>query len=70
MAEQLGPLERFVDSTYCFESEVCGGAVKVSFSKYLPWQAMNAAPTSRKRKRNNKVSPQTFQTTLVVAPPS
>jgi hypothetical protein len=33
--------EKFVDSTYYSESELCGGAVTVSFSKYLPWQAMN-----------------------------
>jgi hypothetical protein len=30
----------FVDSPYYSESELCGGAVTVSFSKYLPWQAM------------------------------
>jgi hypothetical protein len=27
-----------MDSTYYFESELCGDAVTVSFSKYLPWQ--------------------------------
>jgi hypothetical protein len=32
-----GPFERFVDSPYYSESELCGGAVTVSFSKYLPW---------------------------------
>jgi hypothetical protein len=34
------------------ESELCGGVVTVSSSKYLPWQAIpsyNAPPTSRKR---------------------
>jgi hypothetical protein len=36
-----GPFEKFVDSPYYSESELCGGAVKVSFSKYLPWQAMH-----------------------------
>jgi hypothetical protein len=30
------PFEKF----YYTESELCGGAVTVSFSKYLPWQAM------------------------------
>jgi hypothetical protein len=35
-----GPFERFVESPYYFESELCGGAVTVSFSKYHPWQAM------------------------------
>jgi hypothetical protein len=35
-----GPFEKLVDSTYYSESELCGGAVTVSFSKYLPWQAM------------------------------
>jgi hypothetical protein len=32
-----GPFEKFVDSPYYSESELCGGAVTVSFSKYLPW---------------------------------
>jgi hypothetical protein len=36
-----GPSEKFVDSPYYSESELCGGAVTVSFSKYLPWQAMH-----------------------------
>jgi hypothetical protein len=36
-----GQFEKFVDSTYYSESELCGGAVTVSFSKYLPWQAMH-----------------------------
>jgi hypothetical protein len=35
------PLAKFVDSPYYSESELCGGAVTVSFSKYLPWQAMH-----------------------------
>jgi hypothetical protein len=35
-----GPLEKFMDSPYYLESEICGGAVTVSFLKYLPWQAM------------------------------
>jgi hypothetical protein len=33
------PLAKFVDSPSYSESEFCGG-VLVSFSKYLPWQAM------------------------------
>jgi hypothetical protein len=37
----LGPFAKFVDSPYHSESELCGGAVTVSFSKYLPWQAMH-----------------------------
>jgi hypothetical protein len=37
----LGPFTKFVDSPYYSESEFCGGAVTVSFSKYLPWQAMH-----------------------------
>jgi hypothetical protein len=32
-----GPFAKFVDSPYYSESEVCGGAVTVSFSNYLPW---------------------------------
>jgi hypothetical protein len=42
---------KFVDTHYS-ESEFCNGAVTVSFSKYLPRQAMhfyNAPPNSRKR---------------------
>jgi hypothetical protein len=35
------PFEKFVDSPYYSESELYGGAVTVSFSKYLPWQAMH-----------------------------
>jgi hypothetical protein len=30
-----GPFAKFVDSPYYPESELCGGAVTVSFSKYL-----------------------------------
>jgi hypothetical protein len=35
------PFEKFVDSPYYSEPELCGGAVTASFSKYLPWQAMH-----------------------------
>jgi hypothetical protein len=31
-----GPFAKFVDSSYYSESELCGGAMTVSFSKYLP----------------------------------
>jgi hypothetical protein len=36
-----GSFAKFVDSPYYSESEFCGDAVTVSFSKYLPWQAMH-----------------------------
>jgi hypothetical protein len=36
-----GSFEKFVNSTYYSESELRGGAVTVSFSKYLSWQAMH-----------------------------
>jgi hypothetical protein len=36
-----GPLEKFVDSPYCYELELCRSAVTVSFSKYFPWQVMH-----------------------------
>jgi hypothetical protein len=36
-----GPFANFVDSPFYSESELCGGAVTVSFSKYLPWQTMH-----------------------------
>jgi hypothetical protein len=35
------PFEKFVDSTYYSESELCGDVVTVCFLKYLPWQAMH-----------------------------
>jgi hypothetical protein len=41
MAEQRGSFENFVDSLYYLDLELCGGAVTVSFSNYLPWQAMH-----------------------------
>jgi hypothetical protein len=34
-----GPFAKFVDSPFKSESELCGGAMTVSCSKYLPWQA-------------------------------
>jgi hypothetical protein len=37
----LGPFAEFVDSPSYSQSELCGGAVTVSFSKYLPWQAIH-----------------------------
>jgi hypothetical protein len=39
--ELQGPFEKFMDSPYYSDTELCGGAVTVSFSKYLPWQAMH-----------------------------
>jgi hypothetical protein len=33
------PFEKFVDSRYYSEFELCGGAVTVSFSKHFPWEA-------------------------------
>jgi hypothetical protein len=36
MAEQRGHLEKFVDSPYYSESELCGGVVKVSFFEVPP----------------------------------
>jgi hypothetical protein len=41
-----GPFAKFVDSPYYSESELCGGAVTVSFSKYLPWQEMHSLQRS------------------------
>jgi hypothetical protein len=41
MAEQQGLFGKLVDSLYYSELELYGGAVTVSFSKYLPWQAMH-----------------------------
>jgi hypothetical protein len=43
MTEQLrGPFEKWgEDSPYYSKLEICGGAVTVSFSKYLPCQAMH-----------------------------
>jgi hypothetical protein len=39
--EVRGQFEKFVDSPYYSESELREGAVTVSFSKYIPWQAMH-----------------------------
>jgi hypothetical protein len=36
-----GSFPKFMDSPYYSRSELCGGAVMVSFSKHLPWQAMH-----------------------------
>jgi hypothetical protein len=40
IAPHTSTFEKFVDSLYYSESELRGGAVRVSFTKYLPWQAM------------------------------
>jgi hypothetical protein len=34
------PFAKFVDSPHYSESELCGGAVTICFSNYLPWQAI------------------------------
>jgi hypothetical protein len=36
-----GPFAKSVNSIYYSESELCEGAVTVSFSTHLPWQAMH-----------------------------
>jgi hypothetical protein len=36
-----GPFAKSGDSPYYSESELGGGAVTVSFSKYLPWKAIH-----------------------------
>jgi hypothetical protein len=48
VAEEIGgPFEeKFVDSLYYSESELCGGAVTVLFSKYFPPQAMHFSQLS------------------------
>jgi len=61
-----------VDSSHYSESELCRSAVTVSFSKFLLGKrctSHNAPPTSRERKRNNKVSPLIFQTALMLHHP-
>jgi hypothetical protein len=40
MAEQWGPFEKLADSPYCSKSELCGGAVTVSFSSWTPLHSM------------------------------
>jgi hypothetical protein len=37
MTEQRKPFNKFVDSPYYSESELCGGVVTISFLKYLRW---------------------------------
>jgi hypothetical protein len=39
--------EKFVESLYYSESELCVGAVTVWFSKYLPWKATYFLPRSK-----------------------
>jgi hypothetical protein len=36
-----GLFEKFIDSTYYSELELCGGTVTACFWKYLPWQVMH-----------------------------
>jgi hypothetical protein len=36
--ETVASFEKFVDSPYYTKSELCGGAVIVSFLKYLPYR--------------------------------
>jgi len=36
LSDIRGPFEKFVDSPYYSEWELCGGAVTVSFPKHLP----------------------------------
>jgi hypothetical protein len=40
------PFAKFVDSIYYSESELCEGAVMVSFSKDLSWQEMHIVQRS------------------------
>jgi len=40
--------EKFVDSPYYSESELCGGVVTVSFSKYLLWHPISKLFSSLK----------------------
>jgi hypothetical protein len=37
LTDLQGPFAKFMDSPYYSESELCGGAMMVSFSKYLLW---------------------------------
>jgi hypothetical protein len=41
-----------MDSPYYSESKLCGGAVTVSFPKYLPWQAMHFLQRSTRFSKN------------------
>jgi hypothetical protein len=41
LADVRGPFAKFANSPYYSESELCGGAVTVSFSGCLPWQVMH-----------------------------
>jgi hypothetical protein len=47
-----GPCAKFVDSPYYSESGLCGGAVTVFFSKYLPSQAMHFLQRSTNLMKN------------------
>jgi hypothetical protein len=56
-----GTFAKFEDSPYHSESELCGGAMTVSFSKFFPWQEMHfeisylGAPFSWLEKPGNRM---------------
>jgi hypothetical protein len=63
-----GPFEKFMDSPYYSESELCGGAVTVSFTKYLPWQAMHFLQRSTHFTKNVLQTFDHFQISCLGAP--
>jgi hypothetical protein len=63
-----GPFEKFVYSPYYAESELCGGAVTVSFSKYLLWQAMHFLQRSTHFSKNLLQTVHHFEISCLGAP--
>jgi hypothetical protein len=65
-----GSFEKFVDSPYYSKSELCGGVVTVSFSKYLPWQAMHFLQCSTHFLKNVLETVDHFEISCLRAPVS
>jgi hypothetical protein len=49
--------KKFVDSNYYPETELCAGAVTVSFSKYLTWQPMVFLQRSTRFLKQKQLTP-------------
>jgi hypothetical protein len=59
---------KFVDSPYYSESELCGGAVTASFSKYFPWQAIHFLQRSTHFSQNVLQTVDHFEISFLGAP--
>jgi hypothetical protein len=64
MYKVRGPFEKFVDSSHYSESQVCGGAVTVSFSKYLPWHFLQRSTHFPKKRCRPSITSKCFASEL------